>query len=161
MKKVNYPMIAEKYFAGLMREVDELGEYSIIVPIDDRWEFPLPTAISGLASAPGSEKVATMTVSITKWARENSYYEYETGEMSVLTAFGEDENSAIFSSLEILALLDANGQTIYIKPYAVQRIKEEKKVEPYTMKGMIDNHEVNEQSMNAMKKNNPGMFKKK
>lgn len=161
MKKINYQLMAEKYFAGLMREVDESGDYAVVVPIDDRWEFPLPTSISGLASSPGSQKIATMTISISNWARENSFYEYDTGELTVVTAFGDVENSAIFSSLEILALLDDTGQTIYVKPYFIQKKKKEEKDDPYTLKGLIDKHTISEKSMNAMKKNNPDLFKKK
>ena len=157
MNKDDYIMLAEKFLAGLMHEVDLKGEYSVIVPIDDRWEHPLP---ENLAAPKGGKPGLAMTVAITNWSRENSFYDYESGELTIVTAFGDDENSAVFSSLEIFAVLDPFGNTIYAKPYApfVRKPKEEPK--EYSVKAMIQDHEVNQTSMDAMRKNNPGMFKK-
>ncbi len=155
-----YMEIMEKHFATALAEIDAVGDYSIIVPHDDRWEHPLPE----MQQHPEQRGPRVLTITITGWTREESFFNHSDKKMHVTTAFGEEENFATFDTTEILGILDSAGNIIYSKTYYIPKIKEKQSKAPpsgkHTLRSLIGEAEPNETSMNAMKKNNPNMFKK-
>ena len=155
---MEYIVAAEKRFAELMDDIDKIGDYGVVVPIDDRWEYILPSM-----RREGMEKEPElMTIQISGWTREETYYNLSSATLHITTAFGEEENTAEFESSEIFALLDDMGNPIHSKTYNLKTIVSPAKPvvkENYTLKGLIDNPDTDDVSMNAMKKNNPKIFK--
>lgn len=148
--------MVEKHFEALLFELDTDGDFSLIVPMDDRWAAPLPDNI-GTFFVFGDTKA--MKIDITRWTREESYYDPELRQMIVVTAFGDKENTAAFYPMEIMILLSIDGGILYTKPYSAKKYEE---VEPnYTLRSLMRDKKAEEKSMNAMLKNNPQFKNKK
>ncbi len=157
--------IIEKHFAALLKDIDEMGDYSVLIPIDDRWANPLPEIKETRKTQTG---IRVMTISLVDWSRENSYFNADEGELNIVTAFGEnnEENSATFKSTEVLALFDMDGNVLYSKTYYLPDIKKRYKKDEtpsgeHTVRSLIGEKETSETSMKAMMKNNPHLMKGK
>lgn len=144
----------EEVFKRLLLYYDNKTAYNVIVPLTDDWEFPLPKI--------GNQGSATFMIEISNWTREGSRCT-EDG-LYIKTAFGEKENSKLFSFREVVAIIDAKGQVVIAKPYPLPDPKElkvdnDRPEGGYTLKGLIEVPEEDnpglKRSMDAFKKNNP------
>ena len=141
----------EDSLIGLVGElVKDQAPFHIVVSTTDDWEFPLDPKIT---------KVKSMVLSISGWALEQAYLD-ENNMLYIRLAFGDSENSKAFYFSEIHAVLDQQQMPLYQRVFDSTIKKEE-----YTLKSLIgmppgDSPEGIRTSMDAMKKNNPGAFKK-
>jgi len=80
-------------FSKLMFEIDtNFEDYQLaVLPNDKHWEYPLPE-LGKVRMPSGGQEV--IILSISGWTRENSYWDPEQDGMVVVTAFGNDENTA-------------------------------------------------------------------
>ncbi len=146
--------IVEKHFSNLLEDVDKFGDYWVVVPIDDRWEYELPKNITSKIM----ETMPFMQLHITGWTRENSYYDKDRQELVIVTAFGEDENSAVFDSYDVKGLFTGEKVPIYSKVYNANRV--DSIDDGHTIRSLMGEPEPDDTSMNAMMKHNPKLFKK-
>ncbi len=147
-----YQLIMETALQTLLAEyIADQEPFNIIVPTTDNWEFPLHSDIV---------KKKSIVLAFSGWALEQVCLVGHNG-LYVKLAFGDDENSKTFSLSEVHAVLTNDGSALYQRVFDSTETKEE-----YTLKSLIgmppnSSPEGVKNSMNAMKKNNPGAFDKK
>jgi len=150
--------IIESAMAYILYSLDKDNmDYEIAVPSDDRWgdDIEIP---------PGQDNgfMKIMKIGISGWTKEQSYYDKKTGNLHIVTAFGDVETEAVFKSSEILGIFDDNSNILLQKTYYITNKKKEiKEKTNYTMRGLMSDPEPDDISMNSMLKNNPKLFKPK
>ena len=125
--------------------ISDQTPFSIVVPTADDWEFPLDTEIA-------SQKM--MMLALNGWSLEQASMSGAYG-IYIKIAFGDNENSKVFNLGDIHGVIDKDGKPLFQRVFS--GIHQE---QGYTLKGLIDS-EGAKNSMDAMKRNNPGKFKDK
>lgn len=144
-----HKMMDEALMFLLQSLTDDNEPFGVIVSQTDDWEFPLPKEL--VVDKP-------IFLKISGWALEQSCVEKER--LYIRIAFGDNENSKYFHPGEIFAVLDAEGKPLYQRVFTTEMKKPE-----YTLKSLIgmppnDAPVGVKNSMDAMMKNNPKIFKR-
>ncbi len=134
---------ADNAIWGMISAMEPMGEYGIIVKTTDDWAFPLPEDITAKPE---------MVLFLAGWSRENTYL--DGNKLIVNVAFGEEENSKIFTVDDIYGISDEHNHVVIAKGFT--RKKEEPIRDDYTLMGLIKEDDSDEvkHSMNKMLENN-------
>ncbi len=144
-----YQEIMDEALVALLRALlDDQEPFGVVVSWSDDWEYPLPLEV------PTDHP---LLLNIKGWSLEQSYITDK--KLWLRVAFGDSENGRYFSPDEILAVVGEDGGSLYHRVFdSTPPVKE------YTMKSLMDmvpdpSAPDIENSMNAMRKNNPDIGK--
>lgn len=143
--------IAEEYFRDMVAALHENGGYQIIIPTTIVWSTPLP------------EELLThpmMRISVSGWAHEVSHVSEDSIYLTV--AFGpeggESEYSAKVEFKDIYEIFGMENERVWVRAFmnTSEKTHTMKSIMHFDKKGLTEGES---DSMKAMMKNNPSLFK--